>query len=148
MGEFGEFSESINVLVQGLAHEGALKNSDKCGQSNYKATYGQINWLLKRRWARLAVITAIESRYASLGYAGGSAQQQAAAFHAQAQVQGDWREDVARTASAKKKQPFPSSGGSVADKPLSLPASSSVCSLLTLFSESSEPSLYGAPAFY
>ena len=36
--------------------------------------------------------------------------------------------------------------GSVADKPLWLPASSSVCSLLALFSESSEPSLYGAPA--
>ena len=34
-------------------------------------------------------------RYAGLGYAGGSAQQQAAAFHAQAQAQGDWREDGA-----------------------------------------------------
>ena len=84
LGAFGEFSESINVLIQGLAHEGALKNPDKFGQSNYK-----------RRWARLAVITAIETRYAGLGYAGGSAQQQAAAFHAQAQAQGDWREDGA-----------------------------------------------------
>ena len=53
------------------------------------------HWWLKRRWARLAVITAIETRYAGLGYAGGSAQQQAAAFHAQAQAQGDWREDGA-----------------------------------------------------
>ena len=97
LGAFGEFSESINVLIQGLAHEGALKNPDKFGQSNYKAAYGQIHWWLKRRWARLAVITAIETRYAGLGYAGGSAQQQAAAFHAQAQAQaqGDWREDGA-----------------------------------------------------
>jgi hypothetical protein len=39
---FGEFSESINVLIQGLAHEGALKNPDKFGQSNYKAAYRQI----------------------------------------------------------------------------------------------------------
>jgi hypothetical protein len=35
LGAFGEFSESINVLIQGLAHEGALKNPDKFGQSNY-----------------------------------------------------------------------------------------------------------------
>jgi hypothetical protein len=39
-------------------------------------------------------------------------------------------------------------GGSVAHEPLWLPASSSVCSLLAFSSESSEPSLYGAPALY
>jgi hypothetical protein len=83
------------VLIQGLAHEGALKNPGKFGQSNYKAAYGQIHWRLKRRWVRLEVITAINTRYAGLGYAGGSAQQQDAAFHAQAQAQGDWREDGA-----------------------------------------------------
>ena len=33
LGAFGEFSESINLLIDGLAHEGALKNSDKFGQS-------------------------------------------------------------------------------------------------------------------
>jgi hypothetical protein len=93
LGAFGEFSESINVLIQGLAHEGDLNNPGKFGQSNYKAAYGKIHWWLKRRWARLAAITAIETRYAGLGYAGGSAKQQAAAFHAQAQ--GDWREDGA-----------------------------------------------------
>ena len=67
LGAFGKFSESTNVLIQGLAHEGALKNPGKFGQSNYKAAYGQIHWWLKRRWARLAVITAIETRYAGLG---------------------------------------------------------------------------------
>ena len=36
LGAFGEFSESINLLIDGLAHEGVLKNSDKFGQSNYK----------------------------------------------------------------------------------------------------------------
>jgi hypothetical protein len=91
LGAFGAFSESINVLIQGFAHEGALKNPGKFGQSNYKAAYGRIHWWLKRRWARLAVITAIETRYAGLGYAGGSAQQQAAAFHAQAQAQEKFR---------------------------------------------------------
>jgi hypothetical protein len=98
LGAFGEFSESINVLIQGLAHK---KRSQEPRQirpehvSNYKAACGKIHWWLKRRWARLAVITAIETRYAGLGYAGGSAQQQAAAFHAQAQAQDDWREDGA-----------------------------------------------------
>jgi hypothetical protein len=147
LGAFGEFSESINVLIQGLAHEGALKNPGKFGQSNYKAAYGQIHWWLKRRWARLAVITAIETRYAGLGYAGGFAQQQTAAFHAQAQAQGDWREDGAYR-QREKESATPFFEGSVADKPLWLPASSSVCFLLTLFSESSEPSLCGASALY
>ena len=80
------------MLIQGPANEGALKNPGEFGQSIYKAAYGQIHWWLKRRWARLAVITAVETRYAGLGYAGGSAQQQA---QAQAQAQGDWREDGA-----------------------------------------------------
>ena len=71
--------------------------ADVFGPLEYKkkAAYGQIHWWLKRRWARLAVITAIETRYPGLGYAGGSAQQQAAVLHAQAQAQGDWREDGA-----------------------------------------------------
>jgi hypothetical protein len=77
----------------------------------------------------------------------GSAQQQAAAFHAQAQAQDDWREDGAYR-QREEELPLPSLGGSVADKPLWLPASSSVCSLLAFFSESSEPSLYGTPALY
>ena len=95
LGALGEFSESINLLIEGLAHEGALKNPDRFGQSNYQAAYGAIHWWLKRRWARLAVITAVESRYAALGYTGGTAQQQAAAAHAQAQAQDDWPDDGA-----------------------------------------------------
>ena len=51
-----------------------------------------IHWWLKRRWARLAVITAIEVRYDALRYTGGSAQQQAAAAHGKAQVQYEWKD--------------------------------------------------------
>jgi hypothetical protein len=47
-----------------MAHEGALKNPGKFCQNNYKAFFGQIHWWLKRMWARLAGITAVESRYA------------------------------------------------------------------------------------
>jgi hypothetical protein len=64
----------------------------KIGQSNYQAAFGQILWWLKRRWARLAFITAVESRHAAFGCFGGSAQQQAAVIHAQAQAQDDWRD--------------------------------------------------------
>ena len=95
LGAFGEFSDSINLLIDGLAHEGALKKSDKFGHSKYKAAYGVIHWWLKRRWARLAVIMAIEVRYDALRYTGGSAQQQAAAAHEKAQVQDEWRDQSA-----------------------------------------------------
>ena len=43
LGAFGEFSTSVDLLIEGLAHEGALKNPDKFGQNNYKATFGQIH---------------------------------------------------------------------------------------------------------
>jgi hypothetical protein len=78
-GAFGEFSESVNLLIEGLAHEGALKKHDKFGQSNYQTAFGKILLWLKRQWACVAVLTAAESRYAALGYTGGNAQQKAAA---------------------------------------------------------------------
>ena len=107
LGAFGEFSESVNLLIEGLAHEGALKNPGKFGQSNYQAAFGLIHWWLKRRWARLAVITAVEIRYAALGYAGGAAQQQATATRAQAQAQDNWRDDGAyRQREAEAAAPF------------------------------------------
>ena len=95
VGAFGEFSDTVSKLIDGLAHEGALKNPDRFGQRRYQAAYGQIHWWLKRRKARLAVITAVEARYDALRYVGGTAQQQAAARHAQAEAQDDWRFDDA-----------------------------------------------------
>jgi hypothetical protein len=44
---------------------------------------------------RFKKITAVESRYAALGHTGGAAHQQAAVANAQAQAQGDWRDDGA-----------------------------------------------------
>ena len=69
----------------------ALANSAK---TTTRLLSGIFHWL-KRRWARLAAITAVESRYAALGYIGSTAQQLAATFHSRAQAQGDWREDGA-----------------------------------------------------
>ena len=63
--------------------------------NKYKAAYGVIHWWLKRRWARIAAITAIGVRYEALRYTGGTAQQQAAAAHEKAQVQDEWRDQSA-----------------------------------------------------
>ena len=53
------------------------------------------------------MITAVESRYAALGYSEGNSQQQAAAAHAQAQAQDDWRDDGAyRQREAETAAPF------------------------------------------
>ena len=38
-GVFGDFSSSMSTLIGGFAHEGALENPDRLGQSNYKAAY-------------------------------------------------------------------------------------------------------------
>ena len=95
VGAFGEFSGTVFKFIDGLAHEGALKSPDHFGQSSYKAAYGQIHWWMKRRWARLAVIMAVEARYGALCYVGGTAQKHAAARHAQAEAQDDWRFDDA-----------------------------------------------------
>ena len=47
LGAFGEFSESINVLIEEMAHEGALKNPGKFGQNNYKAAFGKYSLVAK-----------------------------------------------------------------------------------------------------
>jgi hypothetical protein len=86
---------------------GALKNPHKYGQSNYQVAFEQIHWWLKRQWAHLTVITAVESFYAALGYTEGNAQQQAAAVRAQAQAKDDWRDDDAyRQLEAEIAAPF------------------------------------------
>ena len=110
IGAFGEFSDTVFKLIDGLAHEGALKNPDRFGQSRYQAAYGQIHWWLKRRWSRLAVITTVEARYDALRYVGGTAQQQAAARHAQAEAQDDWRFDEAFRQREEDAQQGPSFG--------------------------------------
>jgi hypothetical protein len=92
---FGKFNESISILIEGMTHEGALKHLWEFGQGNYMAAFGQIRRWLKRRWPRLVVITAVESRYAAFEYNGRISQQQAAALNSWAQAQDDWREDGA-----------------------------------------------------
>ena len=65
-GTLGEFSSSVSVIIDGFAHEGALKNPDRYGESDCKAAYGATHLRLKRRWSRLAVITALASRHDAL----------------------------------------------------------------------------------
>jgi hypothetical protein len=118
LGAIGEFRESANLLIEGLAHEGALKTPVNSARATTRQpAYGQIHWLLKRRPARLAVIAAAESRYAAFGYTEGTAQQ-AAAAHAQAQAQDDWRYDGAyRQRKAETAAPFFGGFGGGLDPP-------------------------------
>ena len=90
-GAMGEFSSSVDTLIEGFAHEGALKHADRFRQRNYKPAFALIHWWLKRRWGRLAAITAVEVRYAALRYVGGAAQAAAADRHTHQEQEDDWR---------------------------------------------------------
>jgi hypothetical protein len=84
-GAFGEFSDSVKLLIKGIAYEGAIRNAALFGQTDQAKAQGMISWWLKKRWNRLSLISAVHSRYEALSYVGGSAQQQAAANHARLQ---------------------------------------------------------------
>jgi hypothetical protein len=89
IGAFGEFSDSIITLIKGMAYEGARKNAARFGQTDQTKAQSMIAWWLKKRWNRLSLITAVESRYDAMRYVGGSAQQQAADLHRWQQQQED-----------------------------------------------------------
>ena len=89
IGAFGEFSDAIKLLIKGFAFEGAIKNAALFGQSDQAKAQGMISWWLKKRWNRLSLITAVQSRYDAMRYVGGSAQQQAAANHTRLQMAED-----------------------------------------------------------
>ena len=81
VGAFGELSDEMNLLIKGFAHEGALNNGSLYAGRNKQEATSAISWWLKRRWSRLAVITAAEVRYDATRYVGGSAQQRATQSH-------------------------------------------------------------------
>ena len=91
IGAFGEFSDSINQLIKGMAYEGAIKNAAKFGQTNQESAHSVITWWLKRRWNRLALITAVQTRYDAMRYVGGRAQYQAAQTHERQQREDDFQ---------------------------------------------------------
>jgi hypothetical protein len=81
VGAFGELGHVFQLLISGLAHEGALKKPEAFGQTKPHVARGIITWWLQKRWSRKALISAAESRYDALRYVGGSAQEQAAREH-------------------------------------------------------------------
>jgi len=95
-GAFGEFSSSVNLLIKGASIEGAMLNAEKFGQTDSNKAQGIIAWWLKKRWSRLSLISAVQSRYDALRYVGGSAQQQAAEHHNRAQRVDDIRYEQVR----------------------------------------------------
>ena len=98
VGAFGELSSNFELLMKGLAYEGALKATRRFGWSkDENQQRANIKQWLQRRWSRLALITAVEVRYSALRYVGGSAQSRAAQIHGQYQGREDWRfEEAAR----------------------------------------------------
>jgi hypothetical protein len=98
IGAFGELSSNFELLMKGLAYEGALKATRRFGWSkDENQQRANIKQWLQRRWSRLALITAVEVRYNALRYVGGSAQSRAAHIHGQYQGGEDWRyEEAAR----------------------------------------------------
>ena len=85
IGAFGEFSDSIELLIKGIALEGSIKNAALFGQTDQVKAQSMISWWLKKRWNRLSLVTAVQCRYDALRYVGGSAQQQAAENHTRLQ---------------------------------------------------------------
>jgi hypothetical protein len=96
VGAFGELSSNFELLMKGLAYEGALKATRRFGWSkDENQQRANIKQWLQRRWSRLALITAVEVRYNALRYVGGSAQSRAAHIHGQYQGREDWRYEEA-----------------------------------------------------
>jgi hypothetical protein len=89
IGAFGEFSDSIITLIEGIAYEGARENAARFGQTDQARAQSMIARWLKKRWSRLSLITAVKSRYDAMRYVEGSAQQQAAELHMWQQQQED-----------------------------------------------------------
>ena len=83
IGAFGELSANFELLIESLAHEGAVQNSNIFASNEIAKNKGIIAWFLKRRWSRVAVITVAQCRNDGMAYVGGSAQQQAAQMHEQ-----------------------------------------------------------------
>ena len=85
IGAFGEFSDTINLLIDGLAYEGSIRTPHKFGQSNPAYARSIIKNWLRRRWSRASAISAAQTRYDAIRYVGGFAQQQTAANHERAE---------------------------------------------------------------
>jgi hypothetical protein len=63
IGAFGEFSDSIITLIEGIAYEGARENAARFGQTDQARAQSMIARWLKKRWSRLFLVSAVESRY-------------------------------------------------------------------------------------
>ena len=84
VGAIGELSQNFNTLINFCATVGSENCFESFGASNPMAAKGKIAWYLKRRWNRIAVISAAQLKVNGLRYAGlGTAQAQAATIHQQ-----------------------------------------------------------------
>jgi hypothetical protein len=97
IGALGELGSNVHLFINGLSYEGALKNPEKFGTSNPVEAKGIISWYLKRRWSRIAVISAAQCRMDGMAYVGGTSQHLASRrHHQQCQADDEWCFDQER----------------------------------------------------
>ena len=94
VGAFGELSSNFDKVIKGFAFEGATRSPEIMGRKRFIQAKGKIAWFLRRRWSRLAQITAVQVRYDAMAYVGDTqAQAQAAKKHSgrEAAQEEHWR---------------------------------------------------------
>ena len=94
VGAFGELSSNFDKVIKGFAFEGATRSPEIMGRQRFIQAKGKIAWFLRRRWSRLAQITAVQVRYDAMAYVGDTqAQAQAAKKHSrrEAAQEEHWR---------------------------------------------------------
>ena len=78
VGAFGEMSKGIHDLIAGIAYEGAINKPQMFSQRSGNDNRSLISYWLKKRWSRLALISATQVKYDAMRFVGGSAQHRAA----------------------------------------------------------------------
>ena len=78
VGAFGEMSQGIYNLIAGIAYEGAINKPAMFSQRSGTDNRSLISYWLKKRWSRIALISATQVKYDAMRHVGGSPQHRAA----------------------------------------------------------------------
>lgn len=99
VGAFGELSSNFDKVIKGFAFEGATRCREIQSPERFIQAKGQIAWYLRRRWSRVAQISAVQTRHDAMAYVGDTqARAQAATRHSarEAAQEEHWRYEPTR----------------------------------------------------
>jgi hypothetical protein len=99
VGAFGELSSNFDKVIKGFAFEGATRCREIQSPERFIQAKGQIAWYLRRRWSRIAQISAVQTRHDAMAYVGDTpAKAQAATRHSarEAAQEEHWRFEPTR----------------------------------------------------